>query len=123
MQSDGRNLVESHSRKRFYFPKQVNKDFFIYRDITLKQALMMLPSIGLGYVIWKIIPSFNSVSTDAFIKGFCSFLPATLFGVAIFRKPIRERPNITLMMIMKNHLKYNSRQRLFFFKKRGGHNF
>jgi hypothetical protein len=105
----------SEQRKRFLIPNQITKAFHIWRGVTLRDGLILLPLGLIGYVCYQyIIPSVWELS----YKLFLALLPATLGGAMIFVRPIPERKNIALYQQLIWRIRFNRRQRIYLFSKR-----
>lgn len=102
-------------RKQFLIPNQITKAFHIWRSITLRDGLILLPLGIIGYVCYQyIIPSAWELS----YKLFLALLPVTLGGAMIFVNPIPERKNIALYQQLIWRIRFNRRQHVYLFTKR-----
>lgn len=104
----------AEERKRFLIPNQISKSFHIWRGITLREGLILLPLGVLGYFCYQyLIPP----SWDLSYRLFAALLPVTLGGAMLFVRPIPERNNIALYQQLIWRIRFNRRQRVYLFTK------
>lgn len=106
--------MSENRRKEFKIPNQIDGSFHIWRFVTLKEFLLLLPSFILGYVLYNYVFFAFGLQT----KAFFAFLPAVLTIAFIFIRPMPERKNINLFHMMKWRMAYNRRQKYFQFKRK-----
>lgn len=100
--------------KEFIFPENVNKEFGVWKDYTLKDILtVILPTILVGLVFIVITPN---VLWFAFLKWALFFIVLTVVLAIITVKPIKSRPNITLRRHFTMKREYDKNQKLFYLK-------
>jgi hypothetical protein len=103
-------------KKKFAIPRQISKEFHVWRFVTFKEALFL--SIGglIGYFIYAyMLPNYASIQT----KVFFMVIPTTIIGLFLFVKPIKVRKNIRLFHYAKWKIHFNNRQKVFYYKKKG----
>ncbi|MCH5585065.1 hypothetical protein MK805_08790 [Shimazuella sp. AN120528] len=104
----------AEERKRFLIPNQISKSFHIWRGITLREGLILLPLGLLGYLCYQyFVPN----SWDLSYRLFAALLPVTLGGAMLFVRPIPERKNIALYQQLLWRIRFNRRQRVYPFSK------
>ena len=100
--------------KEFIFPRNVSKDYGVFKDYTVKDILtIILPTFLIGAVI-VALPPYNVVVM--IIKVILFLIAMTLVLALIAVKPIKERPNITVRYFYSIRKKYNNMQKLYFLK-------
>jgi len=107
--------------KEFVFPKNVNKNYGVFKDLTLKDILtIMLPTVGVfALLIILVKPEKIRSIVDIlplFIVIMCLCIALTCEFAVITVKPIKERPNITFRHYYSLKTKYNRMQKLYFLK-------
>jgi hypothetical protein len=107
-------------KKRFLIPNQINSSFHIWRGVTLREALMMLPLVVIGILLYYyVVPTTWELSYRLFV----ACLPTTLGAAMIFVRPISERKNIALYQQLWWRIRFQRRQRVYSFVKQGGATF
>lgn len=102
--------------KEFIFPENVNKDFGVWKDYTLKDILtIILPTFVLAILI-IILPPHNLVLMVVKIFGCLIIVTSVIAFIGV--KPVKARPNITLRQHTKMKKEYSDRQKLFYIKAR-----
>lgn len=102
-------------RKRFKIPHQIDNNFYIWRFITAKDLIFLLPTAVLGYVIYRyLIPPGVGLQFQVFF----SCLPFILGAAMVFVRPIQERKNINLFQQVRWRIRYNQRQKKFFYQRK-----
>ncbi len=101
-------------RKKFLIPNQISKEFHIWRAITLKEGLILLPLGLIGFLFYKyMIPA----DWDLSYRLFFTLFPVTIGGSLLFVRPINERKNIDLYQQLIWRIRFNQRQRVYPFQK------
>ncbi|SFI68170.1 hypothetical protein [Thermoflavimicrobium dichotomicum] len=101
-------------KKKFKIPNHIDKSFHIWRFITLRDVLILLPLALLGFILYQyILPDLGMQ-----IKLTLSLIPLMFGSTAIFVRPIKERSNIMLYDQLKWRYQFNQRQREFLLKKK-----
>lgn len=108
--------------REFTFPKNVNKEYGVIKDFTLKDILtILLPTVIFftGLIILSLPRSIHSVGDVIpiiiVILFFCIVLTCELAILTV--KPIKERPNITFKYYYVSISgKYRKMQKLYFLK-------
>lgn len=104
-----------NERKKFLIPNQISKEFHIYRAITLREGVILLPLGLIGFLCYKyLIP----VSWDLSYRLFFTLFPITIGGALLFVRPVNERKNIALYQQLFWRIRYNGRQRTYPFQKK-----
>lgn len=107
--------MEYTQRKRFKIPHQIDHNFYIWRFITIKDLILLLPCIAFGYIIYQyLLPEGIGLEFQVFF----SCLPFILCAVLIFVRPVQERQNINLFQQVKWRMQYNQRQKKFYYRRR-----
>ena len=108
--------MKYEGKKKFAIPRQISKEFHVWRFITFKEALFLALGVVLGYLIYAyMVPSDTSIQ----IKVFVVTLPPTIIGLLLMVKPIKTRKNIRLFHFIKWKIDFNNRQKVFYYKKNG----
>jgi hypothetical protein len=103
-------------KKKFSIPRQISKEFHVWRFITFKEALFLSLGGLIGYFVYaNLIPNQASVQ----LKVFVVTIPPTVIGLFLFVKPIKVRKNIRLFHYLKWKIDFNNRQKVFYYKKKG----
>jgi hypothetical protein len=104
-------------RKTFKIPHQIDHNFYIWRFITVKDLIFLLPTIALGYVIYQyMLPPTANLQ----FKVFFTCLPFILAAALVFVRPITVRKNINLFQQIRWRIRYNQRQKKFFYQRKAG---
>lgn len=105
-------MMEKMRGKEFVFPENVESGYNLIKGVTVKSFFtVLLPFILLGVFI-AVLPPYSIV--PFLIKLFLSLLIMTV-GLAItVSRPIKSRPNITVIHHMNFLKAYKSRQKLFY---------
>jgi len=106
--------MEDTGRKRFKIPHQIDNNFYIWRFITMKDLILLLPTIALGYGIYQILP----VGTSLQFQVFFSCFPVVFGAALIFVRPIQERKNVKLFQQLHWRIQYNQRQKKFYYQRK-----
>ena len=107
-------VMKYEGKKKFAIPRQISKEFHVWRFITFKEALFLTIGVVIGYLIYAyMVPS----DTNIQIKVFVVTLPPTLIGLLLMVKPIKTRKNIRLFHFIKWKIDFNNRQKVFYYKK------
>jgi hypothetical protein len=107
-------------KKRFLIPNQISSSFHIWRSVTIKEGLILLPLVAIGVVLYLyVVPATWELSYRLFV----ACLPATLGAAMIFVRPISERKNIALYQQLWWRIRFQRRQRIYSFVKQGGAKF
>jgi hypothetical protein len=105
----------SIEKKRFLIPNQITKAFHIWRSITLREGLILLPLGLIGVVIYMyLIPKTWEMSYRLFLAMF----PVTIGTAMLFVRPIPERKNIALYQQLVWRIRFNRRQRIYPYSKK-----
>lgn len=101
-------------RKKFKIPHQIDNNFYIWRFITAKDLIFLLPTILLGYLIYLFLPEGVSLQVQVFF----SCLPFIVGAALVFVRPIPERQNINLFQQLRWRIQYNQRQKKFYYRRK-----
>ncbi len=107
----------SHKKgKEFIFPDNVESGYNLIKGVTVKGFFtVFLPFLLVGIII-VIIPPYSVVFV--LLRLFIAFIIATI-GLAItIARPVKSRPNITVVHYLKHIQSYNRRQKLFYIEPR-----
>lgn len=108
--------MREEGKKKFQIPRQISKEFHIWRFVTFKEALFLAFGGLIGYLLYSYtIPS----GTNMQIKVFMIVLPPTIIGLFLFVKPIKQRKNIRLFHYLKWQVEFKNRNKVFYYKKKG----
>ena len=108
--------------QEFTFPKNVNKEYGVIKEYTLKDILtIILPTIILFgvFIVLALPASIHSLADVVPLLTVVSLLCIVVtFELAIITvKPIKERPNITVKhYFISIRRKYHKMQKLYFLK-------
>lgn len=114
--------------QEFTFPKNVNKEYGVIKEYTLKDILtIILPTIIIFgvFIVLALPTSIHSVADVVPLLIVVSLLCIVVtFELAIITvKPIKERPNITVKYyFISIRRKYHKMQKLYFLKPKGRRN-
>ncbi|CAG7643605.1 hypothetical protein ACFQI7_10160 [Paenibacillus allorhizosphaerae] len=98
--------------RRYKIPNQVDSTFHIWKFITLVDVFILTPSVIFCIaVVWLM----NGLLEIKLIIG---LLPVVLTAVAVFIRPIKERPNIRAFRFFQWKVAFGRRQRTFLFMKK-----
>jgi|GEM_PF-5754761 len=106
--------MENTERKKFKIPHQIDNNFYIWRFITLKDLLFLLPTILLGYGINQLLPVGTNLQTHVFF----TCLPFVVGAALVFVRPIPERKNVNLFQQLQWRIQYNQRQKKFYYRRK-----
>lgn len=99
--------------KEFIFPENVDKDYGIWKDYTLKD-FGYAALAGLVGLIFIAIPPYGLILV--LIKIVIVVLAMTIVMAILTIKPISSRRNIRVRDYLKTRRQYNASQKLFFLK-------
>ncbi|AZV45666.1 hypothetical protein BAOM_p013 (plasmid) [Peribacillus asahii] len=103
-------------KKKFTIPRQISKEFHVWRFVTFKEALLLALGGLIGYLLYAyMLPSSSSTQVKVFVIA----IPPTIIGLCLFVKPIKVRKNIKLFHFIKWKIDFNNRQKVFYYKKKG----
>ncbi|MFE5322241.1 hypothetical protein ACFQ88_26545 [Paenibacillus sp. NPDC056579] len=98
--------------RRYKIPNQVDSTFHVWKFITLIDVVILAPSVAFCIaVIWLADGMLE-------MKLIVGLLPVVLTSVAVFIRPIKERPNIRAFRFFRWKVAYNRRQRTYLFMKK-----
>lgn len=98
--------------KRYKIPNQVDSTFHVWKFITLLDILVLTPSaVFCILVVWLV----EGLLEVRLVVG---LLPVVVTAIAVFVRPIKERPNIRAHRFFRWKIEFNRRQRSFLFKKK-----
>lgn len=106
--------MEITERKKFKIPHQIDNNFYIWRFITVKDLIFLLPTIALGYGIYKLFLTGVSLQVQVFF----SCLPFIIGSALVFVRPISERKNVNLFQQLRWRIQYNQRQKKFTYQRK-----
>lgn len=107
--------MKEEEKKRFLIPRQISKEFHVWRFITFKEAFLLGIGALIGFGIYKyFLP--DSVGVE--MKVFSVLIPPTILGLFLFVKPIKVRTNVRLFHFFKWKIDFNNRQKIFYYKKK-----
>ena len=110
--------VKMKKGKEFIFPENVDKDYGIWKDYTLKDFGYMALTGGLG-LLFIILPPYNLILV--LTKIVIVVLAMTIVMAILTIKPVNARKNIKVRDYLKTRSQYAKSQKLYFLKpqKRG----
>lgn len=108
--------MKEEGKKKFAIPRQISKEFHVWRFVTFKEAFFLSLGVLTGYLIYAyMLPKNINVQTKVFVIS----IPTTIIGLLLFVKPIKVRKNIRLFHYVKWKIDFNNRQKVFYYKKKG----
>lgn len=99
--------------KEFIFPENVDKDYGIWKDYTLKDFGYMALTGGLG-LLFIILPPYNLILV--LTKIVIVVLAMTIVMAILTIKPVNARKNIKVRDYLKTRSQYAKSQKLYFLK-------
>lgn len=105
--------------KEFVFPENVNKDYGVWKGLTVKDISILVIVLLIGALLYLIPPkSFIFVC----IKTLIIAIAVTVVMAFLIMKPIKSRKNISFKDIFNIRKKYDKSQKRYYIapkKKRG----
>lgn len=97
--------------KKFVFPENVNKNYGVWKGLTVKDIGIIITVILIGALLYLIPPR-----TFLFIciKTFIIAIAVTVVMAILIMKPIKARKNITFKDIYKIRKKYDKSQKRYY---------
>ena len=105
----------SKKGRRWFFPKNVDKEYKIFANMTLKELLIyVLPAFIISIII-AAIPPYSSVLFWIIKCVFILFIIVIPVFYANYR-PVSERDNIRTNDLIKEYIQYKNLQKIYFIK-------
>lgn len=101
--------------KEFIFPENVDKDYGIWKDYTLKDFGYVALSLLVGLIIIAI-PPYGLILV--LVKIVIIVLAMTVVMAILTVKPVRSRKNIKVRDNLRLKQKYSHSQKLYYLKPR-----
>lgn len=99
--------------KEFIFPENVEKEYGVWRDYTLKDIGYLALTVGAG-LAFVAVPPYGMYFTV--FKIVLVIIAMTIVMAILTIKPISSRRNIRVRDYLKTRRQYNASQKLFFLK-------
>ncbi|UOX35740.1 conjugal transfer protein [Weissella cibaria] len=99
--------------KEFIFPENVEKEYGVWRDYTLKDIGYLALTVGAG-LAFVAVPPYGVYFTV--FKIVLVIIAMTIVMAILTIKPISSRRNIRVRDYLKTRRQYNASQKLFFLK-------
>lgn len=104
--------MEKQRGKEFVFPENVESGYNLIKGVTVMSFFtVLLPFILLGGFV-AVLPPYSII--PFLIKLFVSLLIMTIGLAVTVSRPIKSRPNITVVHHMSFLKAYRNRQKLFY---------
>ena len=105
--------------KEFIFPENVDKNYGVFKGLTLKEVAVILFSFIICSIVVFILPPRNIILI--LIKIPLIMIPVMFTVIyAIVGRPVKHRPNIKWLSHRRMKKQYDKRQHLFFVKGNEG---
>lgn len=105
--------------KEFIFPENVDKNYGVWKGLTLVEILIILFSFVILSLIVIAFPPYNLLFF--MLRIFVFLIPGMGFVFyAIVGKPVKHRPNIKFLHHYRVMKQYDRRQHLFFIRGNRG---